>query len=348
MSRPPVVGAGLKMFLGYAETVRYLHELAASAEQFEGVSVFVLPSFPVLAAAQDLLSSSPVLYGAQDGHWEEAGPYTGCVSPAMLRELGCTFVEVGHAERRRLFHETDAVVARKAVAAARSGLTPIVCVGEERMGDPAHRVVAAQVVSVLESLPEHADLVIAYEPVWAIGAAAAAEPRHIEEVVSMVRRAHRRPRRRGSGAVRRQRRSRWSGRGARHWGGRRVRRAVGVGCLGSAAGGGIGAGGGMSETVAIGADEAGVALKQRLIDELQKTGVEVADYGCREDETVDYPDVALAVAQAIAAGEHSRGILICGTGIGMAIAANKVPGVYAAQVHDPYSAERARNPTTLR
>ena len=98
----------------------------------------------------------------------------------------------------------------------------------------------------------------------------------------------------------------------------------------------------MSETVAIGADEAGVALKQRLIDELQKTGVEVADYGCREDETVDYPDVALAVAQAIAAGEHSRGILICGTGIGMAIAANKVPGVYAAQVHDPYSAERAR------
>ena len=187
MSRPPVVGAGLKMFLGYAETVRYLHELAASAEQFEGVSVFVLPSFPVLAAAQDLLSSSPVLYGAQDGHWEEAGPYTGCVSPAMLRELGCTFVEVGHAERRRLFHETDAVVARKAVAAARSGLTPIVCVGEERMGDPAHRVVAAQVVSVLESLPEHADLVIAYEPVWAIGAAAAAEPRHIEEVVSMVR-----------------------------------------------------------------------------------------------------------------------------------------------------------------
>ena len=98
----------------------------------------------------------------------------------------------------------------------------------------------------------------------------------------------------------------------------------------------------MSQAIAIGADEAGVALKQRLIDELQRAGIEVADYGCGEDETVDYPDVALAVAEAIAAGEHSRGILICGTGIGMAIAANKVPGVYAAQVHDPYSAERSR------
>ena len=216
MTGLPVVGAGLKMFLGYAETVRYLHELAACAEEFEGVSVFVLPSFPVLAAAQDLLSVSPVRYGAQDGHWEEAGPYTGCVSPAMLRELGCTFVEVGHAERRRLFHETDAMVARKAVAAARCGLIPIVCVGEQRIGDPADQIVAAQVVSVLESLPAEADLVIAYEPVWAIGAAASAEPRHIEQVVSMVRRLDRWSRRRRASAVRRQRRIRWRGWGARH------------------------------------------------------------------------------------------------------------------------------------
>jgi len=133
----PLVGAGLKMFLGYAETIGYLRELAASAAEFDGVSVFVLPSFPVLAAARELLAGSPVRYGAQDAHWEESGAYTGCVSPAVLRELGCTFVEVGHAERRHLFGESDDMVARKALAAVRCGLEPIVCVGEEHETDGA-------------------------------------------------------------------------------------------------------------------------------------------------------------------------------------------------------------------
>ena len=187
MNGRPVVGAGLKMFLGYAETVGYLRELAASAGEFDGVSVFVLPSFPVLAAAQELLAGSPVRYGAQDAHWEEAGPYTGCVSPAVLRELGCTFVEVGHAERRRLFRESDDMVARKALAAVRCGLEPIVCVGEERRaGNGAAAVVADQVAALLESLPDDADLVIAYEPVWAIDAEAAADPRHVAGVVAEV------------------------------------------------------------------------------------------------------------------------------------------------------------------
>jgi triosephosphate isomerase len=184
----PVVGAGLKMFLGYAETVGYLSELAASAGEFDGVSVFVLPSFPGLAAAQELLAGSPVRYGAQDAHWEEAGAYTGCVSPAVLRELGCTFVEVGHAERRRLFRESDHMVAQKALAAVRCGLEPIVCVGEERRAGngTAAAVVGDQVAALLEALPDDADLVIAYEPVWAIGAEAAADPRHVAGAVAEV------------------------------------------------------------------------------------------------------------------------------------------------------------------
>jgi ribose 5-phosphate isomerase B len=94
----------------------------------------------------------------------------------------------------------------------------------------------------------------------------------------------------------------------------------------------------MSDSIAIGCDEAGLELKARLVDELQWAERQVVDYGC----TADYPEVALAVADAIVRGEHDRGILICGTGIGMAIAADKVPGVYAAQVHDSYSAERSR------
>ncbi len=98
----------------------------------------------------------------------------------------------------------------------------------------------------------------------------------------------------------------------------------------------------MTTPIAIGCDEAGLSLKERLVLELNAQGRAVQDYGCFSADPTDYPDVALLVAEAVARGEHERAILICGTGIGMAIAANKVPGVYAAQVHDPYSAQRAR------
>jgi ribose 5-phosphate isomerase B len=94
--------------------------------------------------------------------------------------------------------------------------------------------------------------------------------------------------------------------------------------------------------IALGSDDAGFGLKQILKQHLLARQVEVADYGCHSDAPVDYPDVALALAQDIASGKAERGILVCGTGIGMAIAANKVRGVYAAQAHDTFSAERAR------
>jgi ribose 5-phosphate isomerase B len=95
-------------------------------------------------------------------------------------------------------------------------------------------------------------------------------------------------------------------------------------------------------SIAIGADENGLGLKATLIEHLRARGEEVEDYGTEPAEAEDYPDVAERVARAVAAGRHDRAILICGTGIGMAIAANKVHGVRAASVTDPYSAERAR------
>lgn len=98
----------------------------------------------------------------------------------------------------------------------------------------------------------------------------------------------------------------------------------------------------MAKPVAIGSDEAGFRLKGLLIGLLEEEGFAVTDFGCDSEDPVDYPDVAFEVAKAVARGEHDRGILICGTGIGMSIAANKVPGVRAAQAHDAYSAERAR------
>jgi ribose 5-phosphate isomerase B len=95
-------------------------------------------------------------------------------------------------------------------------------------------------------------------------------------------------------------------------------------------------------TLAIGCDEAGFELKEMLKQQLEKRGHEVADFGTRVGETAMYPDVAFAVAEAVARGDHARAVLICGTGIGMCISANKVKGVRAAQAHDTYSAERAR------
>ncbi len=94
--------------------------------------------------------------------------------------------------------------------------------------------------------------------------------------------------------------------------------------------------------IAVGSDDAGFELKEELRRHLEAQGYEVTDYGCHSAEPVDYPDVAIEVATAVAAGRHDRAVLVCGTGIGMAIAANKVPGVYAANAHDPYSAARAR------
>jgi triosephosphate isomerase len=185
--REPLVGVSLKMFLGYAESQRYLTAVADSASGFTGVGVFVLPSFPLIAEAATALRGTAVAYGAQDGHWEQEGAFTGCVSPSLLRELGCTFMEVGHAERRRLFGEDDAMAARKAGAAVRAGLVPVVCIGEQHAEDDAAGLAVAQACAVLAELPADATVVIAYEPIWAIGAEAPADERHIALVASALR-----------------------------------------------------------------------------------------------------------------------------------------------------------------
>jgi ribose 5-phosphate isomerase B len=98
----------------------------------------------------------------------------------------------------------------------------------------------------------------------------------------------------------------------------------------------------VSKAIAVGSDDAGYRLKEEVKRYLEAEGHTVTDYGCESPDPVDYPDVALLVAKAVARGDHDRAILVCGTGIGMAITANKVPGVYASVAHDPYSAAKAR------
>lgn len=178
------------MYLDHGQTCTWLEGIRTAVGDRWEVEIAVLPSFVSIIAACDLLHGSSIQVGAQDCCWAEQGAYTGEVSPSTLKDLGCSYVEVGHAERRSMLHEDDALVAAKTAAARRSGLTPIICVGELHESDPAKAAdtCIAQLGPTLAGIPAtDQELIIAYEPVWAIGADAPASPDYVNAVVSQVR-----------------------------------------------------------------------------------------------------------------------------------------------------------------
>lgn len=183
----PLIGTSWKMHLSASEAGRYLEVLRPLVAGLAGCNVFVLPPFTALWVARDRLAGSAIAWGAQDVHGEDDGAHTGDVSAAMLADLGCTYVEVGHSERRRDHGETDDVVARKVGQVVRHGMTPILCVGEPAPGAAAAAAdhVRGQLERCLATVDTAAwpDVVVAYEPVWAIGEGAqAARPDHIGAV----------------------------------------------------------------------------------------------------------------------------------------------------------------------
>ena len=154
--------------------------------------VVLCPPFTSLAEVKEIVSGTSIALGAQNMHWEEKGAYTGEVSANMLLTLGCSYVILGHSERRAYFHESDDVVARKIRAAIGTGLTPIVCVGEkksEREEGVTEKVIESQINGAFEGLtPEQFDgTVIAYEPVWAIGTGLTATSQQAQEVHIFIR-----------------------------------------------------------------------------------------------------------------------------------------------------------------
>ena len=195
--RPAIIGAGLKMYLGHRQALGWIAQVAELVARHPGcvegtVELFVLPSFPVLTHAVQVLSPHGVRVGAQDLFWEDRGPYTGEVSGAELAELGCSYVEVGHMERRTLLAETDDIVSAKMAAAFRNGLTPILCIGESQPQETRDAAKAAvRQLDLALAHSRHAGVVgpalVAYEPAWAIGAAASADPSHISTVCSALR-----------------------------------------------------------------------------------------------------------------------------------------------------------------
>lgn len=176
-----------------SEAAVFVREFQRNCPSTANIEIGVAPPFTALQTVRDALGAdSPVRLGAQDLYWEDAGAYTGEVSASMLKDLGCQFVIVGHSERRRLFGELDEWTNKKVGAALRHQLQPILCVGEtldERDGGLTERVVVRQLCHGLSGLEKQqaGRIVLAYEPVWAIGTGRAATPDQATAVHRLIR-----------------------------------------------------------------------------------------------------------------------------------------------------------------
>jgi triosephosphate isomerase len=190
--RRPVVAGNWKMHGSRSANEALLTDLERRVKPDWPVDVVVFPPYVYLADAVRMLEDGAIAVGAQDVCAEPVGAFTGQVAAAMLKDVGCRYVIVGHSERRRLYHEDDVLVARKFVAVLQAGLTPVLCVGETLEEREAHRteaVVARQLdaVTAMNGVGSLAEAIVAYEPVWAIGTGRTASPQQAQDVHAYLR-----------------------------------------------------------------------------------------------------------------------------------------------------------------
>lgn len=191
-----IVGTSLKMYFDLPSTLRYIDavsQLSSAADQ-ANVDLFVIPDFVTLLSSKEKLQNTSIQLGAQDTYSEDKGAFTGEVSPLTLKQAGVSIVEIGHAERRKLFGETDQDVAKKAAAIVRNGMIPLICIGEKSKSNIASQAVGIavseckpQIQAALSQIPDDAEVILAYEPVWAIGAAEPAAADHVVTVAQNLR-----------------------------------------------------------------------------------------------------------------------------------------------------------------
>ena len=190
--RRPMVAGNWKMHGSRAANQALLTDLEIRIKADWPIDVAVFPPFVYLPESVRLLTDSSVAVGAQDVCAETTGAFTGEVSAGMLRDIGATLSLVGHSERRAWYHEDDALVARKTLAALGAGLTPVLCVGEtlqEREAEKTEAVIARQLDAVLgmNGVAAFSRLIVAYEPVWAIGTGRTATPGQAQAVHEFIR-----------------------------------------------------------------------------------------------------------------------------------------------------------------
>jgi triosephosphate isomerase (TIM) len=190
--RLPFIAGNWKMYKSVHQAVVYTKEFRTMVKDVTDVEIVLAPPFTAIHAVAEAARNTPVGVAGQDLYWEREGAYTGEVSGAMLKDAGAEYVIIGHSERRRLFGETDQTVNRKTRAALGANLTPIVCIGEtleERDANETVAVLDRQLRDGLDGLTgdQMAGLVIAYEPVWAIGTGRNATPEQAGEAHAHIR-----------------------------------------------------------------------------------------------------------------------------------------------------------------
>ncbi len=191
--RKPIIAGNWKMNKTASEAVRLAKQIKVLvADEVKGIEVVLCPPFTALYPVAEVIKGSGIQLGAQDVFWEDEGAYTGEISPVMLKDLGCHYVIVGHSERREYFHETDEDVRRKVDAALAKGIGVIACVGEtlkERQEGKTEAVVSREVRAIVDGLElaDPAHLVIAYEPIWAIGTGETATSQEANRVAALIR-----------------------------------------------------------------------------------------------------------------------------------------------------------------
>jgi len=192
MERKPLIAGNWKMYTNIAEAEQLAAAIGDACRNLADRDVMVAPPFTALAAVAKVLAGSPVILAAQNVHWDDKGAFTGEISPAMLADFGCRMAIVGHSERRHIFGEDDSLVNRRITGAMEKGITPVFCIGEtlaEREAGRTFPVLEKQVREGLASvtLADPDRLVIAYEPVWAIGTGKTATTEQAQEVHAFIR-----------------------------------------------------------------------------------------------------------------------------------------------------------------
>lgn len=188
--RTPFVAGNWKMNTTLEEATALVQEMRPGLGAVEGIDKALCPPFISLAAVGKLVQGTTIKVGAQNMYAEEKGAFTGEISPLMLKGL-CEHVILGHSERRHIFGESDSMVNRKVKAALTAGLKPILCVGERLEENEAGRteeVVSRQLLTGLEGIGFTPDIVVAYEPVWAIGTGKAATSAQAQNTIALIRR----------------------------------------------------------------------------------------------------------------------------------------------------------------